>query len=520
MISQRLFILTAFLSMKQLVLFICLFTSISAFSQSAGDSFFSEWTVHEIRFHFSQPGYWDSLKVNYTQDVYMRCAVTIDGVSFPITGVKFKGNSSYNNPSSKKPFRIDFTEYVDSQEYDGLKKLVLNNAFKDPTLLREKLELDFLNAHNIAAPRAAFTKLYINDHYWGLYSAVEDVSKTFLKDRFDNKSGNLFKGDPKGTLMWKGSAQQNLYETDYELKTNETENDWSDLIHFINILNNTPSVQLRDSLERYMNLSSWFSYWATQNLFVNLDSYIGSGHNYFIYHNQDTDKFEWITWDVNEAFGNFQMGITLTNIKVLPYTYIPQPANSRPMMNRVLADQNLKQQYADRLCTLLADFSNQKMDSRIDSLANLIRPYVYADTLKSYSNAVFEQNLSQDVFVPNVPGSNGLAGLKPFIAARRTSLLQQLAAVGCTTTSDSEAQIVQDVHIYPNPAADQVMIEAQGAFIRGIRVVNSKGVLVFTQISDNEQIMSIDLSIFPSGLYYIWVSTDQAILAQKLVIMR
>ena len=141
-----------------------------------------------------------------------------------------------------------------------------------------------------------------------MYSVVEDVNKTFLKDRFDNKGGNLFKGDPKGLLTWKG-ADQSLYQNDYELKTNETANDWSDLLRFLNALNNTPAAQVVDSVGKYMNLENWLNYWAAHNLFVNLDSYIGSGHNYFIYHNTDTDRFEWITWDVNEAFGTFQMGL-------------------------------------------------------------------------------------------------------------------------------------------------------------------------------------------------------------------
>ena len=88
--------------MKTHFLLAFFFTSAIAFSQSPGDNFFSEWTVHEIRFNFLQPGFWDSLKANYTQDVYMRCAVTVDGLVYPVVGVKFKGNSSYNNQSNKK----------------------------------------------------------------------------------------------------------------------------------------------------------------------------------------------------------------------------------------------------------------------------------------------------------------------------------------------------------------------------------------------------------------------------------
>lgn len=499
------------------------FFLLAAFSLSAqneGDQFFGAGAVHEIRFQFSQPGYWDSLKQNYTLDVYMRCDLTVDGQPYPQCGVKFKGNSSYNNPGKKKPFRIDFEEYVDSQNCDGLKKLVLNNGFKDPTLLREKLMLDFLNEHGIPAPRAGFARLFVNDHYWGLYSVVEDVNKTFLKDRFDNKGGNLFKGDPKGLLTWKG-ADQSLYQNDYELKTNETANDWSDLLRFLNALNNTPAAQVVDSVGKYMNLENWLNYWAAHNLFVNLDSYIGSGHNYFIYHNTDTDRFEWITWDVNEAFGNFQMNIPLQNLKVLPFTYIPQPFQQRPMMNRLLADMGFKQQLADRLCALLQDFSNAQMDARIDSLADLIRTDVYADTLKFFSNSQFEQNLGQDLTPgPGAPGVTTIAGLKPFISARRTSLLQQLAAYGCIATETTLPDAPAAWRIFPNPADGFIWLETPGTMPESLVLYNPAGDAVREWTPENEGPQLLDIRTLARGFYTLSARTSKGIFAFKLFIIR
>lgn len=496
-----------------------LFFTIPLSAQNEGDQFFSEWTVHEIRFQFAQTGYWDSLSHNYTLDAYMACQVTVDGVVYPKTGVKYKGNSSYNNQSKKKPFRIDFSEYIDSQAHEGLKKLVLNNAFKDPTFLREKLMLDFLQAHGIPAPRATFARLYVNDHYWGLYSVVEDVNKTFLKDRFDNKGGNLFKGDPKGTLTWKG-WDQTLYQTDYELKTNETQNDWSDLIRLSNALNNSTAAQLPDSLGKYLNLDSWFSYWAAHNLFVNLDSYVGSGHNYFIYHNTDTDKFEWITWDVNEAFANFQMGITPANLKTLPFTFIPQPPNQRPIMNRLLMDANFKQDLADRLCTLLSDFTNAALDPHIDSLADLIRPHVYADTLKFFTNTAFEQNLSQDLNIPGTPGGSGIAGLKPFIAARHTSLATQLGAYGCTFTDVAESFDNESIELYPNPAQDVVQVNANRQQLTALNLWSTDGRLLRSWDAMGATTIQLSLLDFPPGIFYLSVNTGDMLHLRRLVKMR
>lgn len=459
--------------MRKLLFLTLLLQTATISAQDPGDQFFGAWTVHEIRFTFSQPGFWDSLTQNYTLDQYMRATVAIDGQTYPLSGVKYKGNSSYNNQGAKKPFRIDLAEYVEDQAHDGLKKLVLNNGFKDPTMLREKLMLDYLNDHGVVAPRCSFARLYVNDQYRGLYTVVEDVNKTFLNDRFGNKDGNLFKGDPRGTLNWKG-PDQTLYYTDYELKTNETENNWSDLVELLDKLNNTPASQLETVLSGFMNFQSWYKYWAAHNLFVNLDSYVGSGHNYFLYHNTDTDRFEWITWDVNEAFGNFQMGIPLASLKVLPVGHIPMPAQQRPILNRFWQDPMLRAAYAAVYCDLVQDFSNQKLNSRIDSLADLVRTAVYDDPFKFYTSAQFEQNINQDLPGGGGPGLSGIAGLKPFITARRASVLQQLAAYGCSATPTAEPASLTPAVVWQN--GDYINLEHPGVF--QYRIFSADGRLI------------------------------------------
>ncbi|RDJ93135.1 hypothetical protein B4Q13_24035, partial [Lacticaseibacillus rhamnosus] len=79
-----------------------------------------------------------------------------DGRTLPTIGIKFKGNSSFNNSSVKKSMKLDLNNYVAGQDYDGIKKLNLNNGFKDPSFLREKIALDFMNAHGVTSPRCTF----------------------------------------------------------------------------------------------------------------------------------------------------------------------------------------------------------------------------------------------------------------------------------------------------------------------------------------------------------------------------
>src|SRR6478735_2371061 len=126
--------------MKRSILTAAVFlTATCAFAQTEGDVFFGTPSVHTVKFTFPYSNYTDSLTWSYDNDTYIKATVEVDGTTLADCGVKWKGNSSYTAPGNKKSFKIDFNEFVSGQDVDGLKKLNLNNAFKDPSFLREKL---------------------------------------------------------------------------------------------------------------------------------------------------------------------------------------------------------------------------------------------------------------------------------------------------------------------------------------------------------------------------------------------
>jgi hypothetical protein len=443
-------------------------------AQTEGDVFFGTSNIHEIRFTFNQVSYWDSLTDGYTNDYYIKGDVEIDGTLMTDCGVKFKGNSSYNNPSVKKSFKIDMNEYVSGQDYDGLKKLNLNNCFKDPTFLREKLMNDFLRDHGLYAPRVHYANVYINNTLWGLYTTVEEVDvKLFLRNNIGNDNGNLFKGDPTGDLKWLGSAASSYYAK-YELKTNTTANDWTDLVNFINVINNTPAANLPAALDTVFDVDNYIHTWAVHTLFSNLDSYMGSGHNYFIYHDSTDNKFKWITWDVNEAFGNFSQGMSVTQMENMSIFYLPSPATSRPLNNNMLQVASYEQALADAVCEYtLYDFSSAALDPVIDSLANLIRTSVYADPNKFFSDVNFEDNLEGTVVIPGMPPSGGsFPGLKSFIANKRIAATGELVTYGCYVGINESETLT--ANIYPNPTTDFIIIN-------GLDNINDYSITIYDQ---------------------------------------
>lgn len=472
---------------------------LSSAQNTAGDSTFNSSQIHVIQINFSQPGYWDSLVAYKPLDQKMAASVTINGTVYDSCGVQFKGNSSYNAPGNKKPFKIDFNEYVSGQKFDGLKVINLNNAMKDPTLMREKIFYDFMRRMGFTAPRATYAKLYLNGQYWGLYTLVEQVNKTFLENRFFNDAGNLFKGDPQGSLQWFGPADSSYYSK-YELKTNEDSNYWGDLKNLINKINNTPSLQFYDSLEKMLNTQSVINSWAANIIYSNLDSYQGSGHNYYVYHNTQSNKFDWITWDCNETFGNFTQGMTLTQMESLSLFYVPaNPPNSRPLTSKMLQNSSYKSAYINTVCQVMEnEFTADNLFPIIDSLYNRIKPDVYADTKKPFSNQDFENNI-------NSPVGNNIPGLKSFITNRRNSIISQLAANGCFV--GEKESMIQDsgFRIFPNPNNGIFTVIAGEAEPSPLTIYNVFGEMVFQSTVSHQP--SAITSNLPAGMYILRVGS-------------
>ena len=93
--------------------------------------------------------------------------------------------------------------------------------------MREKLFFDLCREHGVAAPRANYANVKYNGEDWGFYTLIEQIDDQFLDWRIGNDSGNLFKagsnfsgGDGEANLVYLG-LDQSLYESSYELKSNE-----------------------------------------------------------------------------------------------------------------------------------------------------------------------------------------------------------------------------------------------------------------------------------------------------------
>lgn len=521
--------------MKKLLFLFAVGTSFCQAQTTAGDNLFNVTQIHTININFPQTNYWTLLVNNKAYDdandssSYIPAQVIIDGNTMDSVGIQFKGNSSYYNyPGNKKPFTLSFDEYRNNQKYDSLSSINLNNCYQDPSFMREKIFLDFLNSKGLNAPRSNYAKLYLNGTYSGFYQIGERVNKTFCKDRFGNKGGNLFKGDGSGSacadLKYQGTSQSSYYNC-YTLKTNKTANDWSDLINLTNQINNTTNTQFKDSVDTYLNANSFIGAWAACNMFVDFDSYAFRFiHNYYIYQNTVTNKFEWITWDVSTTFGMDVPG-SVASIEGKSILYIEPNAADRPLANRMLSNIAYKNQYLTYICDFMNTFQPSVLNPKIDSIYNLIKADVYADPLKMYSNTEFDTNINSNIVVSGIT----YPGLKSFIQNRSTNIQNELNTLGMNCSillSDNDINSNESLlTVFPNPSTGNLSIhynlsENMEISIKIIDVLGREIPLLENTKEPSgkyKKEISVDL---PNGVYNVELKTENNITNKKIIITK
>ena len=497
---------------KCIYLLFLVFFSLNIYAQIDGANLFSTDQVVSIELDFPQSDFWQQLEYNYENmdingSVYLPASLTLTDVTgtytFDSVGIRLKGNSSEMHPGNKKSFKIDFNRFISGQNYNGLKKLNFSNGFKDPTFMREKLFFDLCLERGVPAPRANYASVIYNGEAWGFYTMIEQIDDQFLDWRIGDDAGNLFKagsnfdgGDGEASLEYLG-LDQSLYESSYELKSNEDVDDWYDLIDFIYFLNSSSDEEFESELPSRLDLNPFLTSVAFNNLFSNLDTYTLSARNYYLYHNMSSDQWEWIKWDANETFGSYAFGVQtpMTNLPIDFYQ------GQRPLLERIFDNDLFMSQYTSEICLLLDTvFNPTYLNPIIDNYKDLIQQYVYADNNKMYSNNDFDTNIESNLNSGPGPGPGGaIYGLKSFIETRFNYLT---STVDCTASSSLEESHFEHLVVYPNPSVDIIMIKGAIEYPIQYSLFSVDGKLILDgQL--NEMNAQIDLSGLSPNVYYL-----------------
>lgn len=261
-------------------------------------------------------------------------------------GFRLRGNTS--REAAKKSFKVSFNTFSNTQ-WQGLEKLNLNGQHNDPSLIRTKLCWDMIREAGLAGARTSFVKLYINNEFKGVYLNVEHYDENFAATYFDNQGdGNLFKCLYPADLDYLGT-NPDLYKMapfgsrTYDLKTNLYEDDYTDLAEFIQVLNNNSSSQLICNLQEKFNIDDYLKYAALEVLQGHWDGYIFNNNNYYLYHDQKTDRINWIPYDLDNTLGIDWFNMSWANRNIYNWD---QSGTDRPLYELLLDVPQLRNQFS------------------------------------------------------------------------------------------------------------------------------------------------------------------------------
>lgn len=393
---------------------------------SAQQSFYDINSIQEIRIYFSDPDWdykMDTAKAGM-EDYIMADRVVMNGTTYDSVGVKYKGNSSYNSSYDKNPLHIELDTYK-NQSYGGIQDIKLSNNYADPSMIREVLAYDLLSNY-MDCPRSNFAKVFINDNYIGLYSNDESINKDFCSKHFYSSSNILVKCNPlvtpgpttKSSLRYI-TPDSTGYLNFYEVKSTDR---WSELINLFDTVTNRPN-----DLEEIMDLDRAIWMLAFNNVMVNLDSYTGVFcQNYYLY-KDNNGRFNPIIWDLNMSFGGFpfagsgntSMGsMTNTQLEQLPYN-LHSADQYWPLIKAILNNPSWKKMYIAHMRTMLNEqIASGNYLQKANALQSLISTDVIADTNKFFTDADFQNSLSQQI----QNGSYFIPGISTLMSARNTFL--------------------------------------------------------------------------------------------------
>jgi spore coat protein H len=469
----------------------CAYSVTTAKSDSGYGPFYPDRVV-TVRFVMTEEN-WAFLKEHAGEKPYVQTDMWYDGKLIPDIALRPKGNTSLydaiNRGSLKIGLKADLNFFNAERNLEGVKKLNFSNGRDDPSFLREVLSYMLYQQMGVPTPRTAFVDVFINDIHLGLYTMVDQIDKNFLARYFAKTNGNLYKPEmPAGYLNWTESDIDNTLDTNNNnaseinlgggrlndilkvlgkdvaevsknvestpplnigqnasvnyldlmgMQTNNNRPNHAALFNLLDILNNEPSETFVEKIEKVLDVDEVLRYLAVSAVLKNQDSYIGFGHNYYLY--EVDGKFSIIPWDITTTFlGCISAHLLTTSVSFLIDEPTDGPFAERPLVARLLAVPEYLEIYHNYIKALIdGPLSIELMNNRINELVDMIYPYVISDDLKFYTNGEFLYDTNANFTTINNDQTIDITwrywDLKNFIVKRIKSVQRQLSGKAPST---------------------------------------------------------------------------------------
>ena len=352
----------------------------------------------------------------HTRDWYLLRAFPDSGERYPanlkwngqtVTNVAIRLRGMGSRSAVKPALRVDFDHYATGQTFLGLKTISLRNSHQDPSGLRELLTMKTYRAMGLPAPRMAPAALYVNNTYYGYYIVTEEVDEPFLARVYGEDTGHLFE------YRWAFyyymeylGTDLGAYATIYDPRTRETESQGSLYLPveaMIRTINEASDADFVPAVSQYLVPDAFIRLTAAQAAIAECDGLLGNWgvNNHYLYRMNARTVHQFIPWDASSS------------LRALDYP-LHAGHDENVLMRRAMAVPSLQQLYYDTLLEAANLFDSVDgaaaepgpgwLEREATRLLGLIRPAMYADQVKPYTNDEFEAGAAEVVTFAQLRG--------------------------------------------------------------------------------------------------------------------
>ena len=322
------------------------------------------------------------------QDIYAPGTIRYGGETLYDVGVRIKGEGSFRKLDKKTAFKIKVDEFVSNQHLRGLKRLTLNNMVEDPSFLAERTAYDVFRAAGLPAPRCNSALVYVNGVFYGVYANVEAEDKAFLRRWFTSDAGNLYE---EGQRDFVPGA-----ETAFNLETNESVNDRSDLRNLISVFQAAQPATFFESVDAALDMNQFLRFTAAEAAVNQWDMYaytVFYPNNFRIYHDPASNKFVFLPWGMDLSMKPFRdSGKTHISIYGLARSgdRASGPVTAGLLFQRCLSSPACRTRYTAAVRDIVGVYEELALEATAARYHDQIRAHVAMDPRKEYTMQQFD----------------------------------------------------------------------------------------------------------------------------------
>lgn len=235
--------------------------------------------------------------------------ISIDGTGAECryrVGIRNRGHGTRNGPPNN--YHVNFPH---DRPWKGVGAVNFNCRYTYAQVMGSAI----FHMAGFAAPNATAAQVRINGAnlayssslMYGAYARIETFDDEFAGRHFPgDPNGNLYacfrsdSGAEEADLQYEGD-DPNAYRDRYFKGNHEGRDDWSDLIHMVDVLNNAPDDTYLEEVRTVINLPKWLRYIAVDSILLNYETGLnmGMGDDYFMYRGAEDTRFLLVPHDLD-----------------------------------------------------------------------------------------------------------------------------------------------------------------------------------------------------------------------------